>query len=1191
MSSAMQTVCQHSTTQSPSQYASTGSPRQPLREPSVGPRQSSRHQTDHAGALNPPASPDQFYSPPSAVTSTMNSPQHLPLPPSTRGSPITPTPGQASSSTRPRPTPTLSDGPGSPPIPPPRTSSNQRSRTSSTAPSANTSTERVANSKHSRRRGDGARDRGDRDHAQTNGRDKANDDAESSAVKRRKCPHSPDVPQRAASTREPRDHTSPSAMESRSEATMGPTSIPTGADKEPSTVVNRMVITDPAVDNAREKERQAEAQPDPETLSGLGLVSSEGVDDGGRGARSRHDYSNSSSRRKETTFGDYVLGQTIGEGEFGKVKLGWKKDGSVQVAIKLLRRESLGNNPSRLPKIYREISILKELSHPNIVRLHEMAETDRHIGIVLEYASGGELFDYILNHRYLKDNPARRLFAQLVSGVGYLHKKGIVHRDLKLENLMLDRNRNIIITDFGFANTFDPTDELGEEIEYNLTNREFVKRMKLDRPNAKGLRRGDLMQTSCGSPCYAAPELVVTDSLYTGRKVDVWSCGVILYAMLAGYLPFDDDPANPEGDNINLLYKYIVTTPLTFPEYVTPHARDLLRRILVPDPRKRADLFEVARHSWLAEYAHVVSHITSNTTNVADIANTTVPAEDQQETPSLARSASVREPPKTQHHSNASPVGGLSHHTGKISQEDEKPKARDAKRRTVQVEYVPPQSQTARGDSTTASSPLSPISGPAGSSQVQPKFNNQEPPTSSTEGAAAATTTAASRSKPLPKDPPVNTHSTSHNTTDRLQGRPHSQYGNLAQSISDLTGTLPQTTRPRTGGSLASTGAGRYDSRLPSRGSYSQPAAPAVATTNVQGRLAQPKNATAYSISPPTTQQPAESSIDQPSTNLDYSVAQQQEAQTKSHKRSSTVSSIGEKLFGRSGSIFGGRSSQHGQRPNKRYPPTSMKEPIVSDEPRASMDSRRSISHPFHRKLVDSSQEHTTKQRRFSLLPASFSMKNFSSSKETPPAADSHMAQVNDFLHPPMSQGHQQQPQQVSTSNATSHSHHPTAGHHTQVEQGLTNANDQLDMMNYSAQIDQQFATLHAESDPQHQRNPYGSPHIAAEQYYQEEPHANSSSARYLTEPQNSGYTEQFMPSYPEGYNPGHNNDNGSRQSIQPNHQSGRVSNVLQKNNRKFADAYEYEKDPSHHSGSSGAARRVMDFFRRRGKYRAGDHQ
>lgn len=94
--------------------------------------------------------------------------------------------------------------------------------------------------------------------------------------------------------------------------------------------------------------------------------------------------------------------------------------------------------------------------------------------------------------------------------------------------------------------------------------------------------------------------------------------------MLAGYLPFDDDPANPEGDNINLLYKYIVSTPLTFPDYVTPHARDLLRRILVPDPRKRADLFEVARHSWLSDYAHVVSHVTSSTTTVGEIANTTV---------------------------------------------------------------------------------------------------------------------------------------------------------------------------------------------------------------------------------------------------------------------------------------------------------------------------------------------------------------------------------------------------------------------------------------------------------------------------------------------------------------------------------------------------------------------------------------
>src|SRR5690349_23866634 len=98
--------------------------------------------------------------------------------------------------------------------------------------------------------------------------------------------------------------------------------------------------------------------------------------------------------------------------------------------------------------------------------------------------------------------------------------------------------------------------------------------------------------------------------------------------MLAGYLPFDDDPANPEGDNINLLYRYITSTPLTFPEYVTPHARDLLRRILVPDPRQRADLFEVARHSWLSEFAHVIEIITSKTTTEQEIQNTTVPSEE-----------------------------------------------------------------------------------------------------------------------------------------------------------------------------------------------------------------------------------------------------------------------------------------------------------------------------------------------------------------------------------------------------------------------------------------------------------------------------------------------------------------------------------------------------------------------------------
>jgi len=306
-----------------------------------------------------------------------------------------------------------------------------------------------------------------------------------------------------------------------------PNSDPTRPDlpHEDSAILNRLVVSDPAEDAARDQARVAESRP-------LPLPASNGSDypvtESSRNTRQSSRQDGRSERRKEVKFGEYILGQTLGEGEFGKVKMGWKRDGSTQVAIKLIRRETLGSNPNRLPKIYREIAILRELEHPNIVRLHEMVETERHIGIILEYASGGELFDYILQHRYLKDGAARRLFAQLISGVGYLHKKGIVHRDLKLENLLLDRNRNIIITDFGFANTFNSADELTDEIEFGLGNKDFVKRLGLDVTDDLGHRRGDLMQTSCGSPCYAAPELVVTDSLYTGRKVDVWSCGVIL---------------------------------------------------------------------------------------------------------------------------------------------------------------------------------------------------------------------------------------------------------------------------------------------------------------------------------------------------------------------------------------------------------------------------------------------------------------------------------------------------------------------------------------------------------------------------------------------------------------------------------------------------------------------------------------
>ncbi|KAL4917832.1 hypothetical protein BDW62DRAFT_75619 [Aspergillus aurantiobrunneus] len=1019
-----------------------------------------------------------------------------------------------------------------PPIPPPRTSSNHRVHRGSNTTSTASSGEKGSGSRH--------RSKGD----ERSRREKKGDESRS----RRQAAKSSGDPSRGSSTHNQNSTQHEDLMET----------IPSQGTlvKESSTVINQVLVSDPAVDIEREHVRQTtapvHASNENAPAPGLGLMSGESPEDGGRGnIASRQEFSEHTIKRKETTFGQYILGQTVGEGEFGKVKLGWKRDGSIEVAIKLIRRESLGSNPTRLPKIYREISILRDLSHPNIVRLHEMVETDRHIGIIMEYASGGELFDHILRNKYLKDNAARRLFAQLVSGVGYLHKKGIVHRDLKLENLLLDRNRNIIITDFGFANTFDPADELSEEIEYNLTNKEFVKRMRLDKPNAKGLRRGDLMQTSCGSPCYAAPELVVSDSLYTGRRVDVWSCGVILYAMLAGYLPFDDDPANPDGDNINLLYKYIVTTPLTFPEYVTPHARDLLRRILVPDPRKRADLFEVARHSWLSEYADIVSHITSSTTKVADISSTTVSREQTREGPSLTRSASVREPPKT-HHGPSPSVGGLVHHAGDVSQDqsDRSKTPRDTKRRTVQVEYVAPQSQTSRGETSESSGTVQNVS-PTEPSSAQPQPTGQDYP---------ANTQPASEQKaqtgPAQVLAPTSTH--------------------LPRSTSDttaLTGAVPQptttqATRPTTGGSMASFNTGR----LPSRGSYGQPVAPTVAATNAQGRLAQPKSKQ-YVISAPIQQDASQaagmdrqSAQNLPST---FNTTPRQES-SKGHKRSNTVSSIGEKLFGRTGSIFGGRGSQaSAPRPNgnKRYPPTSMRDPYAGDDSRASVDSRRSALYGYNRKTSEAGGEN--KPRRFSLLPPSFSLKGISSSSrsQTPDSESQPDHFVDNRVNQRPSTG------AIRTRiRATSYGAHDTmAATTTDGPSDDVIVNDEP--VNYQNRIDQQFAALHSNNSETYQQGPHGS--ASAEQVHQ-----NDNEHYYRNH-----YANHSTPNYYDEYNGVH--DNGSRVSMQ----TGRFSNrpgVLQKTHRKFAEAYEYE---SHHSGSSGAARKVMDFFRRRAKSRAGDER
>ncbi|KIW08998.1 uncharacterized protein PV09_00896 [Verruconis gallopava] len=1089
--------------------------------------------------------PEQYYQQPAAAAAAAagsSSTTRRAARPSNGASPQTPTqpsPAESSSSSMtPRaaalpsssnnsPVVTMASASGPPIAPPPRTSSHNRSNTgtpevgrsaANATPTASSVAKEYSSSNSSR-------------YPPTS-------TAAAAASARSRGYPSPKEPV----TSSPRMATYPAQSPSHSRSANSVGQPPMGSDlpREDSTIINRLIISDPQEDLARDMERVAESRPlhsdgntTPRAVAHVSMPPGS-LEDSTRSSRTRQE--KSERRPKEMRFGDYILGQTLGEGEFGKVKMGWKRDGGVQVAIKLIRRDSLGSNPSRLPKIYREIAILRELQHPNIVRLHEMVETERHIGIILEYASGGELFDYILQHRFLKDNSARRLFAQLVSGVGYLHKKGIVHRDLKLENLLLDRNRNIIITDFGFANTFDSSDELTEEIELNLGNKDFVRRMGLDIVNEDGHRRGDLMQTSCGSPCYAAPELVVSDSLYTGRKVDVWSCGVILYAMLAGYLPFDDDPANPEGDNINLLYKYIVSTPLTFPEYVTPHARDLLKRILVPDPRKRADLFEVARHSWLSEYAHVVAFITSSTTSPSDISNTTVPPEDAFDQPHLARSASVREPTKA--HNAVAQIGGLQK---QAPMDNDKTKtARDAKRRTVQVEYVAPASATARGDP----------------SKTRARDNTQGPvevplpdgyPTSVRPQERA--TAAAPSSMPPPSRP---VRGQVRATSEHVSGAPLPPVPN---------------NRPSTQGSMSG-------ARLPSRGnSYGQPAV-AVAKDTAQGRFSQPRGQQ-YPVGPALGSEAHEHD----SNNSDAYSNDPKRSQSKGrgHKRSST---LGE-LFGKRGSIFGAKEKKEPfspkEKPPRSHPPVSMKQPIPTDvEPRRSTESRRT-SFSFSRKNTNDGGNRSS--RRFSFIPSALSnsfSNNRTSAPMPPDTADSDNSRYNRMDgRPKMAFG---RGESRSPSRSTTASTIPVLGDSS--FDGNRRARDtpghRLVSTSYPNDTDTDIA--------QHNRLPSST-------YPPQDENFDPSDMHFPAEPNTGGaYYRQvsgqstvpsmqqdehgrFRPLYPVGFDP---DDKGNIAGSPSS--SRREKNVLQKPHRQFPDAG---------GAHGGKAKRVMDFFRMRGRARA----
>lgn len=210
-----------------------------------------------------------------------------------------------------------------------------------------------------------------------------------------------------------------------------------------------------------------------------------------------------------------------------------------------------------IERVSREISILKILRHPHVIQLYEIIETEKQLYLITEYASGGELFDYIVARCKLSEAEASRFFRQIISGVEYLHKLNIVHRDLKPENLLLDSENNIKIVDFGLSNKY---------------------------------KDGQLLKTACGSPCYAAPEMIAGRQ-YHGSTVDMWSCGVVLFAMICGYLPFEDP-------NTARLYKKILSGDYEIPKHVSPGGRDLLKSILRTDPATRFTVTDIYRHLW-----------------------------------------------------------------------------------------------------------------------------------------------------------------------------------------------------------------------------------------------------------------------------------------------------------------------------------------------------------------------------------------------------------------------------------------------------------------------------------------------------------------------------------------------------------------------------------------------------------------
>ncbi|WVZ21248.1 hypothetical protein V8G54_008570 [Vigna mungo] len=274
--------------------------------------------------------------------------------------------------------------------------------------------------------------------------------------------------------------------------------------------------------------------------------------------------------------GKYELGKTIGEGSFAKVKFARDVNNGNNVAIKILDRKHVLRH-NMMEQLQREISTMRLINHPNVTKIFEVMASKTKIYIVLELVDGGELFDKIAAKGKLEEDEARNYFQQLINAVDYCHSRGVYHRDLKPENLLLDSNSVLKVSDFGLSTYTQKEDEL--------------------------------LRTACGTPNYVAPE-VIHNKGYVGSTSDIWSCGVILFVLMAGFMPFD------APTHMALFKKAEFTCPSWFP----PQAKTLLKRILDPNPQTRIKIPELLKDEWFKKGYKPTSFTEEEDLSIDDVA-------------------------------------------------------------------------------------------------------------------------------------------------------------------------------------------------------------------------------------------------------------------------------------------------------------------------------------------------------------------------------------------------------------------------------------------------------------------------------------------------------------------------------------------------------------------------------------------